>query len=125
MIAASIIGVAVATVLLVVGLIRGATALFVSSIAVSVVAACALLLGVRRLPAAQVPKEDPEVGLTLRPVGRATVPVQAPPPDPVAAPQPVQREEAVTREGPGPMPEPKEHEASVDDRAREDSVGEG
>lgn len=103
MIAVSIIGVAVATVLLVVGLIRGATALFVSSIAVSVLAAVALLLGVRRLPAAQVPKVDLEVGLAGRPVGRAAVPIQAPPPEPEAA---------------------SEDGANADDRARDESAGE-
>jgi len=93
-IAVSIIGVTVATVLLVVGLIRGATALLVSSIAVSVAAAVALLLGVRRLPAARVPEVDRGIGLAPRPVGRAAVPVQAPPPEPEGEPQSTPQAEA-------------------------------
>jgi hypothetical protein len=69
-IAVSIVGVLVAAGLLVVGLVQDSTLLFYSSIAASVLAASALLVGVRNLPATQLPEDDFDVGRTGPAPGR-------------------------------------------------------
>lgn len=82
MIGASIAAVAVATLLLVLGLLLSVPVLFYVSILLTVVAALALLAGVRRLPAARLPEDDFDVGparpgMPMRPeqaVGRASAP---------------------------------------------------
>ena len=89
MVTGSILLVIVAASLLVVGLFRGSDPYFYGSIVASVLAALALVVGVRQLPAARMPDDDFDVGrgdtelvvpptgrLSPRPVGRAGVPRQ-------------------------------------------------
>ena len=87
MVTGSILLVLVAAGLLVVGLFRGSDPYFYGSIVASVLAALALIVGVRQLSAARMPDDDFDVGrgdtelvvpprgrLSPRPVGRAGVP---------------------------------------------------
>ena len=85
MIVGSVLLVAVAAVLLVVGLVTQNDTLLYSSIAGSVLAALALIAGVRQLPAARLPEVDFDVrpggpgpgSWPPRPIGRAVPPPQS------------------------------------------------
>jgi hypothetical protein len=84
----SLLLVGTAAVLLVLGLTQSSDALFYSSIVASVLAALALLVGVRQFPAGRLPEADFDVrpggpgpgGPPVRPTGRAEVPRRADPP---------------------------------------------
>jgi hypothetical protein len=90
----SIVLVGTAAVLLVLGLTRSNDTLFYSSIVASVVAALALLVGVRQFPAGRLPEADFDIrpggpgpgGPPVRPTGRAEVPRPAESGEVVAAP---------------------------------------
>ncbi len=89
MIVASLVLVVIAVVLLVIGLVRLDNTLLYSSIVGSALAALALIVGVRQLPAGKVPEADFDVrpgppGWRPRPVG-------------VAAPLPQSRPDSTTR----------------------------
>jgi len=83
----SLVLVGTAAVLLVLGLTQSSDALFYSSIVASVLAALALLVGVRQFPAGRLPEADFDVrpggpgpgGPPVRPTGRAEVPRRADP----------------------------------------------
>ena len=87
MIVGSIVLVAIAALLLVVGLAQHNEVLYYSSIVASVLAALALLVGVRQFPAGRLPEADFDVrpggpgpgGPPVRPIGRAEVPRLADP----------------------------------------------
>jgi hypothetical protein len=90
----SLVLVGTAAVLLVLGLTQSSDALFYSSIVASVLAALALLVGVRQFPAGRLPEADFDVrpggpgpgGPPVRPTGRAEVPRRADAGEAVAVP---------------------------------------
>ncbi len=78
MITGSILLVLAAAGLFIAGLIRGSELLYYASIVASALAALALIVGVRQLPAARMPEEDFDLGVTRspRPMGRVAIPSQ-------------------------------------------------
>jgi hypothetical protein len=121
MIVASLVLVVVAVVLLVIGLVRLDNTLLYSSIVASALAALALIVGVRQLPAGKVPEADFDVrptrpGWRPRPVGIAA-PLPQSRPDAAEGMDPVDLEALAEADPTVPIDEPSEQVISEQDAA--------
>jgi hypothetical protein len=122
MIVASLMLVVAAVVLLVIGLVRLDNTLLYSSIVASALAALALIVGVRQLPAGKVPEADFDVrptrpGWRPRPVGIAAPLPQSRPDAAAEGMDPVDLEALAEADPTVPIDEPSEQVISEQDAA--------